>query len=86
MRLSFTERMELGREIACRDRARGIHTGKLAAGWSTPRRCDYEADSWRWLVERERRQWRLDVARIANDFAAAVLSGADNDIDTLGEI
>lgn len=55
--LSFTERMEAGRELAQVARNRGLPTGKAAKG-HTFKRAPLEAGSWAELVERAKHGFR----------------------------
>jgi hypothetical protein len=86
MRDSFSERMETGKQVAMDRRNKGLPVGKPAAGWAR-KRADYapvDTDSWAWLCQETRREWRRACRQAQNDFAAACLSGPGNDIDALG--
>lgn len=75
--LSFTERMEAGRDVAHARRAKGLHTG--SSKWRTistaERYRDTDVKSWEWLCQEARRDWRNECITIRNDFAAACLNG-----------
>ena len=74
---SFTDKMEQGRDIAARDRARGLHTGKLAAGWERKRPKEHANDNCAWLLAWRahwRAHWRATCAEIRNEFSAVARS------------
>ncbi|HEY5129378.1 MAG TPA: hypothetical protein VIJ35_19185 [Bradyrhizobium sp.] len=87
MRDSFSERMAEGQLLAQVARNRGQSTGRRK-GCQYPKRSyhDVDHDSWAWLCEETRREWRSACRQAQNDFAAACLNGPgwQNDLDTLG--
>lgn len=74
--LSFTERMDAGRDLAMVTRNLGRHVGALGKGWNIKRQADHdgEAGTWEWLCREAKRDWRSDCRMARNDFAAACLN------------
>jgi hypothetical protein len=74
--LSFTERMEIGHDLAQVTRNLGRPVGAPAKGWNVKRRDDHDgaAGSWEALCREAKRSWRSDCRLFRNDFAAACLN------------
>lgn len=70
--LSFTERMEQGRDIAQERRNRGLPTGTPAPGWVVKRRPDPETGSWERLAAEVSRDWKFARDEALEAFRFAV--------------
>lgn len=80
---SFTERMQTGRDLAQVARNKGQSTGKRA-GCQYAKRTHYDIDrdSWEWLCQETRREWRSTVKQVRNDFSVACLNPINDQPDT----
>ena len=74
----FQERMESGKLNAARDRARGLHTGKLAKGWNVKRP---QEDNHVARVQAIAAEWRAIRRDIVNQFRAACLNSLNDQPD-----
>lgn len=73
-RLSFTERMAQGRELAQVARNRGQHTGKSARGWNYRRPAPVGLDRLQWEYDTWRKEWQYQaVAAVETALFAAEL-------------
>jgi hypothetical protein len=66
-RMRMIEQVDLFKELANQNRARGWATGKAAPGHDF-KRPEAEKGSWGDLVARTKAQWEVDKARAINDF------------------
>ncbi len=77
--LSFTDRMDLGRDLAARERNNGRGGSQTVyattAAMFKAQGDQVDAGSWDYLCQLTRRDWRSDVNQIRVDFAAACLNG-----------
>lgn len=69
---NFTETMDRAKDLAMRNRHRGIPTGKSAKGWGRKRRATPAKGSWDRLLTETRVKWHHAAGDAINDYLWAV--------------
>lgn len=79
--LSFTERMQLGRDIAQVNRNRGRHVGACAPGWNY-KQTHPESGTWEALCYVSKMQWQSVKSEALNRFRSVCLNPINDQPDT----